>query len=244
MSDSIEQRLQTAVAQFMNDPENLTSKQTILELISKVPDVSLVIKQILSGGRIKVASPGENIHFMSSAITISHSEQSSEQRSADLISPIGPHGEAHSEHLYFAAECVSKTSKIDNKIVEEIITKLLQEFDLEIAPPGRAICAFGDLSDRAVPSLMKYIRDSQRETFSREDAALALGKIGTDLVVRELASWLSSCEYSDQAMPLYALGFTRNHKAIPVVQNWLKYNPSHQKVWVAQDALNRLSKSY
>lgn len=236
MSTSVEERLCEAIERFMRNPADLSSRTSVLELISELDDGSDVVANILSGGRIKIAQPGEEVVGVVGTWTTDNSDV----KTANLIAAIGDNGGVFTEHFYFAAECAGKAKIIDQKLVQLIITALLHEFDLELAPPQRAIQAFGHLGDRAVPFLMNYIKNRSRETFSREDAALSLGKIGTNLVVEELTEWLNDCESGDEAMPIYALGFTRNVKAISVVENWISANPTHGKMWVATDALSRL----
>ena len=90
---------------------------------------------------------------------------------------------------------------------------------------------------------MEFIKDSQRDTFSREDAALALGAVGSDNVIKSLGEWLDEVETEDAAMPLYALGITKNPKAIPIIQSWMQNKQTHPKMWVAQEALAKLKRS-
>jgi len=236
MSISVEQRLYEAVEKFILNPKDQTSRERVLGLISEVDNGTEAVAIMLSAGRIKIARPGEE-----SVSTVgTWTNDNSEAKTANLIAAIGENGGVLTEHCYFAAECISKAKNVDEKVFCIIVSLLLQEFDLELAPPQRAIQAFGYLGDRAIPFLMSYIKNRDRETFSREDAALSLGRIGTDLAVEELTKWLKDCEIGDEAMPIYALGYTRNTNAISVIEDWIGSNPSHVKLWVAEDALSRL----
>lgn len=157
-----------------------------------------------------------------------------------MIESPGPLGKLHSEHLYLAARCIGCAKVVGEKMVNLVINHLLSEFDLEITFPQAAIAVFGDIGERAIATLMEYLKDRRKETFSREDAALALGAIGTDRVVEELTIYLNEADYDDKAMSLYALGKTRNPKARQPILNFLRSYPNHPKTWVAKNALEKI----
>lgn len=155
--------------------------------------------------------------------------------------PIPPKGELHSEHLYVAGFCIGVAKEIDQRLIGEVTNRLLLEFDLELHPPYRAMETFGAMKDRAIAPLMNYIKDKSKDTFSREDAAKALGAIGSDKVVYALSEWLDEVQSQDASMPIFALGNTNNEIAKTIVSAWMQRNSGHEKYWVAQEALLKLS---
>ncbi len=93
------------------------------------------------------------------------------------------------------------------------------------------------MGEIAVGPLLDYIKDMDKDLFSREDAARALGVIGTNKVVEELGNWLDVAPNEDKAMPLYALGCTGNSNSRAIIEAWMQKNQNHPKFSVAQEAL-------
>lgn len=223
--------------QFEKNLEDLAVQRRILDMVRQQNDATELIQKIMKGCSSKLEKKGS---FTAFGISFDFIKGKSFEASKQLESSPGLLGKLHSEHLYFAAKCIGCAKSVDNRTVDGVTGLLLKEFDIEATYPRGAINAFGDMGDRAIPTLMQYMKDSTKETFSREDAALALGKIGSDQVVKELAICLAQTEYDDKAMPIYALGATRNPKARQPIFDFLKKYPEHPKTWVAHDALAKL----
>lgn len=228
--------IDSLLEEFERNPGNLDVQIKILNLVSKISNVSELVQKIMERCTSKLDKKSPHTAF-GAAGTYDFSTGKRQTVSASLTETPGPLGKLHSEHLYLAAKCIGCAKNVDKKVLDDVINRLLSEFDLEVTFPRAAIAAFGDIGERAIPTLMTYLKDRTKETFPREDAALALGAIGTDKVVEELSDYLAQIDYGDMGMPLYALGKTRNPKAHEPVLNFLKSYPNHPKVWVAKNAL-------
>ena len=223
-------------------------QEKLVAMASEIDDASDLVTNLLSAGTTYVAlkSKGQvqTADFIDPS-EVDPRERKNIRQNYELIfaKQIDPNGALHSNHLYVAARCVGVAKKVDPQLVSIIMDRFLIEFELEIAPPERAIRTIGEMGNIAIDPLMEFIKDSQRDTFSREDAALALGAVGSDNVIKSLGEWLDEVETEDAAMPLYALGITKNPKAIPIIQLWMQNNQTHPKMWVAQEALAKLKRS-
>lgn len=226
------------LADFEQNPKNQDIQQKVLNLARKQPNSSELIQKIIQGCVSKLSKEGTS--FVSAASYDFGTGKSSEIVSKQLDSRPGPLGKLHSEHLYLAAKCIGYAKDVDKKVLDDVINHLLSEFNLEIVFPRAAIIAFSNIGKRAIPALMGYLKDREKETFSREDAALALGAIGSDSVVEELTDYIDEADYDDKAMSLYALGKTRNPKARRSIMNFLNSYPDHSKIWVAKNALGEI----
>ncbi|OGE08366.1 hypothetical protein A3A60_00350 [Candidatus Curtissbacteria bacterium RIFCSPLOWO2_01_FULL_42_26] len=223
-------------------------QEKLVAIASELDDASDLVMSLLSAGTTYVALKPEGQAQTAGFIDpgrIDPKERKNIRQNYELVfaKPIDPDGALHSNHLYLAARCVSVAKKVSPQLVTIIMDRFLIEFELEIAPPERAIRTIGEMGNIAIDPLMEFIKDSQRDTFSREDAALALGAVGSDNVIKSLGEWLDEVETEDAAMPLYALGITKNPKAIPIIQSWMQNKQTHPKMWVAQEALAKLKRS-
>lgn len=232
--------IDSILEEFERDPEDKGVQQKILNLAREQSDPSELIRKIIRGCVSKLSKKGS---CFAVGVSYDFCPGKSESTSQQLGSSPGPLGKLHSEHLYLAAKCIGCNKNVDKEMFDNVINRLLSEFDIEITFPQAAIAAFGDIGERATPRLMEYLRDRQKETFSREDAALALGAIGTDKVVEELSDYLAQVDYGDMGMSLYALGKTRNPKARKPILDFLNSYPNHPKTWVAQNALGEIPSS-
>lgn len=220
-------------------------QEKLVAMAAEIDDASDLIRILLSAGTTYVALIPKDRGQQDSLIdpgSIRFEDRKNIRQNYELFfaKQIDPDGALHSNHLYVAARCLSVAKKVDTQWRNLIFDRLLIEFDLEVAPPEKAIGAFAQMANMAIEPLMNFIKDSSRDTFSREDAALALGAIGNDTVVHSLGDWLKNIESRDSAIPLYALGRTNNKKAIPLIEAWVKNNQGHEKIWVAQEALAKL----
>jgi len=220
--------------EFEQNPKDPKVQQKVLDLVKTQVDASELILRIIRRCTSKLSESGS--HYVA-AVALDFSTGELDSISKQLDESPGLMGKLHSEHLYFVAKCIGCSPAIDEKLLNEVISRLLSEFDLEVVFPRAAIIAFGDIGEKAIPVLMQYLSDGTKETFSREDVALALGMIGTDLVVKELTICLDKADDDDKAMSLYALGKTRNTNARQPILMFLNAYPDHPKTWVARNAL-------
>ncbi len=121
--------------------------------------------------------------------------------------------------FYKAAMLIGFASLVDKGTIERIADMLLLEFDTERWWPREAISALANMGDGIIDYLIQYMLDSLQDTFSREDAALALGQIGTRKVVDRLAKATKGLMARDTKMVVYALGLTGNLRAVPVLRD-------------------------
>ena len=141
--------------------------------------------------------------------------------------------------FYRAAALVGRASKVDQGTIERIADMLLLEFDTERWHPRGAMSALANMGEYIIDYLVQYMLDSLQDTFSREDATLALGQMGTRKVVDRLAKAAKGLTSRDTKMVVYALGLTGNPRAIPVLRD-LAPNVAKVSNWVLQNALQAL----
>lgn len=141
--------------------------------------------------------------------------------------------------FYRAAALVGRASRVDNGTVERIADMLCMEFDTEHWYPREAIATLAAMGAGVVEYLAQYMLDSLQDTFSREDAALALGQIGTRRVVDHLSEVSQGLTCRDTKMVVYALGHTGNPRAISVLRH-LAASVAEVSDWVLQNALRTL----
>lgn len=227
-----------------------SNPELIVKISNELDNATLVVDALLAGCVICVALepkdpnirgniPGTNL-VDPYTIELEHRGEIRDKYNLVFSRPIPPKGELHSDHLYWAGLCIGAAGFVDKKLVDEVVGRLLLEFDLEAHPPYRAIETFAAMGEIGVQPLLNYVKDQTKDTFSREDAAIALGTIGTDAVVAEVGSWLDEISIEDAAMPLYTLGNTKNIGAKSVIEDWMGRNKSHSKYRVAEEALARL----
>ncbi|HEX6372900.1 MAG TPA: tetratricopeptide repeat protein [Longimicrobium sp.] len=107
---------------------------------------------------------------------------------------------------------------VHHSLVEHLATLMTLEFDAELWPPYDAIVSLASLGDAACDYLTDCLLDSLQETFAREDAALALGQIGSRRVVaRLLQRGAAAADPRDRVHVVYALGQTRNPRAAEAI---------------------------
>lgn len=121
--------------------------------------------------------------------------------------------------FYKAAALVGASAYVEKSTVEWIVDMLLLEFDVERWFPRAAISALAAMGNRVIEHLLPYMLDPLQDTFSREDAALALGGIGNRQVVESLAEAGGNASSRNAKMVVYALGHTGNPRAVEAVRN-------------------------
>jgi len=137
------------------------------------------------------------------------------------------------------AELVGAAAYINDALVSRIADLLLLEFDSERWFPEGAIRALAAMGSRIVDQLLEYILDSKQDTFSREDGALVLGAIGTRRAVEAIGAVAGHQTPRNAKMLVYALGHTRNPRAVDVVRSLAcRVSPAYDSV--VQEALGRL----
>lgn len=138
--------------------------------------------------------------------------------------------------IYKAAALVGYAEKVDRAYVERVADMLLLEFDVERWYPRGVISALVSMGNSVIEQLIQYMLDPLQDTFSREDAALALGRIGNRRVIDQLDEAAQSLSPRDTKMVVYALGLTGNPRAIPALRK-LASNVAKISDWVLQGAL-------
>lgn len=138
--------------------------------------------------------------------------------------------------FYKASALIGYAEKVDRAYVERVADMLLLEFDVEQWYPRGAISALASMGNSVIEELIHYMTDPLQDTFSREDAALTLGRIGSRRVVDRLDEAAQGLSPRDTKIVVYALGLTRNPRAIPGLRK-LALNVAKISNWVLQEAL-------
>lgn len=120
--------------------------------------------------------------------------------------------------IYKGAALIGYAEKVDRAYVERIADMLLLEFDVERWYPQGAISALASMGNRVIEQLIQYMIDPLQDTFSSEDVALALGRIGNRRVVDQIDESAQGLSPRDTKMVVYALGLTGNPRAIPILR--------------------------
>jgi len=141
--------------------------------------------------------------------------------------------------FYKAAALVGSAAYVDKGTVEWIVDLLLLEFDVERWHPRGAIAALTAMGNATIEHLLPYMLDPLQDTFSREDAAIALGRIGTRQVVEALAKAGAEASSRNVKMVVYALGHTGNPRTIKALRD-LAPKVSTLSEWVLRNALTSL----
>lgn len=145
--------------------------------------------------------------------------------------------------FYLAAELTGRAHYVDLGIAKSISNRLLLDLDREKNFQYEAVRALsrmkGMVTEQTVEQLVSYMGDLKQDTFSREDAAKALGKIGTRCVVDRLGKCLNNWPPEAKNMAVFALGLTSNPRAVKVIKTHWEEIP-HESRWVAEDALKSL----
>lgn len=116
---------------------------------------------------------------------------------------------AWSEKFYRVAALAGASTHISKSIVHFICNLLFTEFDTEQWFPEKAISSFTILGNKAIDNLVTYILDTGCIVFSREDAAKALGKIGSRNAINALSKVVDRIPSNDTLI-VYAIGLTEN----------------------------------
>jgi tetratricopeptide (TPR) repeat protein len=106
---------------------------------------------------------------------------------------------------------------VHHSLIEHLATLVTLEFDAELWPPYEAVASLASLGNAACDYLIDCLLDSHQETFAREDAALALGQIGSRRVVARLRERGAATGPRDRVHVVYALGQTGNPQAAEVI---------------------------
>jgi len=122
------------------------------------------------------------------------------------------------ETFYKAASLIGYSEKVDRAYVERVADMLLLEFDVERWFPQGAISALAEMGNYIIEQLTHYMLDPLQNTYSREDAALSLGKIGNKRVIDTLKEAAQGLSPRNTKMVVYALGLTQNPRVISVLQ--------------------------
>ncbi len=122
------------------------------------------------------------------------------------------------EAFYSAAALVGDAAEVNQALVERIVDLLLVELEYVRGPTKWVVWALASLGSRGINPLVECLLDSLHDVFGREDLAYALGAIGTQDVVLRLQQASENLSPRDTKMVVFALGQTRNPRAIPVIQ--------------------------
>jgi tetratricopeptide (TPR) repeat protein len=143
------------------------------------------------------------------------------------------------KEYYRGARLVGRAQYVDPGVVSNIADRLLLEFDKEKYPPYNAVKALASMKGAVIEKLLTYLGDVQQDTFSREDAALALGAMGKRRVVDCLEQCLRDWPARQKKMAVYALGLTANPRAVKAIKRYWKEIPA-DATGVVTDALKKL----
>ena len=129
---------------------------------------------------------------------------------------------------------------------DDLVKIMLGEVEVNADVRRGAIQGLGDLGDPSVvPALAETLNNDVNAIALRQDAALALGKIGDDAAVTALSTKLEALQASQSEKKLRvdilkALGEAKNQKAVPVLKAALEDADGDIHFWAA-DALYKIT---
>ena len=129
---------------------------------------------------------------------------------------------------------------------DDLVKKMLGEGEANADVQRWATQGLGDLGDPSVvPALAETLNNNANVIALRQDAALALGKIGDDAAVAELSAKLEALQASQSEKKLRidilkALAEAKSQKAVPVLKTALEDSDGDIHFWAA-DALYKIT---
>lgn len=114
------------------------------------------------------------------------------------------------------------------ELKDELVKIMKGEIELDKDVRRGATQGMGELADlTAIPDLIAILNDETNDEKIRRDAAIALGKLGTDEAVSTLIEKLETLQASDASKDFRiditkALGNAKNSNAVPVLETVLK----------------------
>ena len=147
------------------------------------------------------------------------------------------------DQFHRVAKLIGDSAYVDRQVIERTCDYLLLEFDKETWLPDHAIATLADMGDSIIGQLIEYMLDPLQDTFSREDAAMVLGRIGNRRVIQAIMDVSDNVTKSREAkMLVYALGQTGNPHALPAIKS-LAPKISYQSEFVLKNALSGIGYS-
>lgn len=148
-------------------------------------------------------------------------------------------GQPWPSQFYRAVGIAGAGNHVHHHVGQLLVNMLMLELDTKNPVSPDAVGALSLLGDAVVDYIIDYLLDTSQDMFSREDAALALGLIGTRKVVDQLAKRGASTTPYNRKFVIYALGLTENPRAVAAVRS-LAPGVAESAQTVLNEAVRRL----